>query len=130
MWKIGLIFGIAVVSLLFTAFMKRYIFTDLFVAIERKDYEYFMQRINATSTRLFLPEVTREGMTLNLYIKLSLEQKIREQFQHIRKMKLSNTERQNFLMQELEYFKKKQDKENYKKVKIEMQQLLDTQKRK
>ncbi len=130
MWKIGLIFGIAAVSLLFTAFMKRYIFTDLFVAIERKDYEYFMQRINATSTRLFLPEVTREGMTLNLYIKLSLEQKIREQFQHIRKMKLSNIERQNFLMQELEYFKKKQDKENYKKVKIEMQQLLDTQKRK
>lgn len=130
MWKIGLIFGIAAVSLLFTAFIKRYIFTDLFVAIERKDYEYFMQRINATSTRLFLPEVTREGMTLNLYIKLSLEQKIREQFQHIRKMKLSNTERQNFLMQELEYFKKKQDKENYKKVKIEMQQLLDTQKRK
>ena len=121
---IVLILAIAVVSTIVTAIVKKKIYTDLYLAVTGKNYDYFFEKVDKTMARAMLNTYVREGMRLNVYIDRNEKDEVKKQFNKMMKMKLSNYQKSDLFTKGYRYYYQQGDMQKAGKIYKQMKTVM------
>lgn len=101
---IVLILTIAIASTIVATVIKKKIYTDLYLAINEKEYDYFFAKVDKVLAKAMLDTYTREGMRLSVYIAQTNKEEVKNQFNKMMKMKLNNYQLSDLLTKGYRYY--------------------------
>ncbi|MDO5292722.1 MAG: hypothetical protein Q4F05_08225 [bacterium] len=124
-----LIVAIMLVSTVGIAILKKNIFTQMYTALMEKDYEEFFKRVDTNGAKALIPMYTREYLRLSAYMAQLQEQKVREQFNELMKMKLNPSQLCQLLCKGFQFYMGVHDQKRCKKIVEKMKDVVPEEQR-
>lgn len=119
------IIGIAVGSSAVMGLVKKKIFTDIYLALNSRDYNGFFEKVDAKWARAMLPEYSRENMKLSAYMRLDDAKKVSGQFNNMMKNSMNSSQLAGLLVRGYDYFFHQMDGTKCDRIYEKMKEVLD-----
>lgn len=108
---------------------KRRIFTSMYQALYREEYELFFKKADSRAARALLPKLTRESLKLNAYMKQGQTGAVTRQFNICMKLSPVPFQKSSLLAQGFDYYSHCREAEKCRRILSAMDGVLAPERR-